>query len=953
MAQARGELDQTEDSMDSVDSSSRALKGSFLAAAAGATALAVGLRSVVQAGAPIENTFSRIEVLSGATTDEMNSMESAASEMGAEMPLTMSEISDSFYELSRAGFEAEESLAAVEGTANLAVAGALSMEEASAITAQAVNAFGYEADIAAGISDNLASVASTTAADVQGLGDALRYVSTQANIAGLEASDVANAVGVLSSSGMEASMAGTSLNAAISDLIDPTDDATEAMRSLGIEQDDMFDDDGDMRSMAELAGMFADEMDHLTSQEQSELLNEMFDQRSARAMGALISNAEELEDTELESSLSQAAGAIERLDGVADDALDQREAQLGFEMETGSTEDILEQFADETESTEQLEMMLGAGLAIDPRAAQVLAEEIEQADGNFEELAEDMDDTVTSADLVDAQIENVQGQITYITGSLQSLAYTAFTGAAPALSLLLDVGIGLVDALGNVPGLVRAAGAALAVATVAAAGLTAALGAAIVQTQIMRFQQGRAIQSTYGYAAAQNMSAGATRAAAAAKWLMTASLADVRNALAASRAASLGAAGSKLTLAGAATTASGAMTAAATAARGLLVSLGPIGWAVLAVTAAWLAFESGLLDFIGLGGVASDTVALLSGSLGWLGDGFGAVASGVSTTVDGLTLLTSILVRLLALPIVLPIVAFAEGLRMAAGAAGTLATGVGMILSPVDTLSSGISHLRDNVDATHAAMLMIPGMGLASWLLSLTGRADSVREAFDQAIEPFRRMHEWMERIIDLVPSLPSGEDIPLVGRFLEDDAEESGAATAEGFAEGASDDAGIVERGTSTIASAASSFLPNSDAEQGPLSRLSEQGAALSETFGESVEDNEDRATGPISSVAQGIMGTVSPMMPISPPSLGSAGVGANQPPTDGVAGGGTQASSGSGPVTIEVNRSDTYNIDAGDGGLSESEIESMFDEFTEQRGGVMTEDDFTAFFRKWSEGK
>ncbi|MFL9603653.1 hypothetical protein ACKC5Q_23590, partial [Aeromonas dhakensis] len=56
-------------------------------------------------------------------------------------------------------------------------------------------------------------------------------------------------------------------------------------------------------------------------------------------------------------------------------------------------------------------------------------------------------------------------------------------------------------------------------------------------------------------------------------------------------------------------------------------------------------------------------------------------------------------------------------------------------------------------------------------------RFDAFRERVDAAVEPFRRLYEWMGRIIDRVPELPSREDIPVLGRFMAD-GEESDIST-------------------------------------------------------------------------------------------------------------------------------------------------------------------------------
>ncbi|ADJ14468.1 phage tail tape measure protein [Halalkalicoccus jeotgali] len=1016
MGAARGELDQTEAEMDAVDGKARALEGAFLAAAAGTTALVAGLAGIVRAGGPVEATFSRVEVLAGATTEEMNAMRDMSSTLGAEMPLTMTEIANSFEQLTRRGLEAEEALAAVESVSQLAVAGGLQMGQAASIATNAMNAFGLEADQVSAVADTLASVASSTAADVSGLGDAMRYAATSANQVGLSVTDLSAAVGTLSDAGLDASTAGTSMDAMLRSLVNPAGKAEEALSELGLTTDDFFDEEGNMRSIGEVATMLDEQMADLSAHERSQLLNQIFNARGARAMGSLIAQSESLNETLQETAYSQAGGAIERLQGLDDEALATRQAQVGFELRPGSTEDVLQQISEQASSQEEAAFMLEAGLAIDSGAAEQLAPQLANAEGSFKDLAASIDEATTSADLAEAAMDNVQGQITYLRGSASALAYEMFQGAAPGISAFLDVAMTAADALGEMPWLLEAMGAGMVVATGASLALTAALGAAIVQIKLQNLAAMSAMDSTYGYAAAQHILSGASRAAAGAQWLMTASTGQLTSALWASRAGSLATAASKMTLTGAVTAAGGAMKGAAVAAKGLLVSLGPLGWIVLGITAAWAAWRAGLFDWLGIGQEADAVVGILTGTIGGLWNIITGVAGATWSFIKVLGRLGGILIKIAALPITLPISLIGAAFRAAGDAAGYFTGFLKRAASPIESTRSHIETIHTAVDrfnerfggaadrvATFIRVLSLftaPGLvywlvraatgaddleeklgplggliqgvadagnafvdwavegtigrlndrlevwayrlgvargvlrgllnigsAFASWALSpvldrinertaaAKQRFDSFKQGINAAIDPFRRLLAWMQRVIDKVPDLPSKEDIPIIGGLFGGDDQpaaggaEPGAdsqALGKTYASGANAGEGAVESVASSIAETAASYLPSSDADRGPLSNLTEQGRALPETLALGARASEGQVASEMERVAGAAHDAITMPTDILTPEVDDPTI---NPTVD-------QPGPVSAPVTPETTVSPTGPIGPGGGG-------------------------------------
>jgi TP901 family phage tail tape measure protein len=886
MSSARSEVDQTEGSMQSVEDSAINLRGAFLAAAGATTALTAALGGLVRAGAPVEATFSTVEVLSGATADQMDRMREMSSQLGAEMPLTMTEIADSFEQLTRRGLEVEEALASVDAVSQLAVASGLDMGRAAAIATNAMNAFQLEAEQVQSVVDGMAGAAANSAADVEYLGDAMRYAASSANQLGVSVTELNAAAATLADTGVVGTQAGTGMDAVMRSLSSPTNQATEAFEELGLAVEDFYDEEGNLKSFVDVADTLGDAMEDLDPRERQDALQRAFGDQGARAIGPMVNQTDSLRENLQAISESQVAGGLAALEGITDDELEAREAMLGFNLETeGSTQELLEQFMDEAESEEDLAFMLEAGLALEPGAAEAFANQVAEGDASTAELAESLDDATTSADLAAAAMDNVQGQLTYLRGSASALAYEMFRGAEPALSAFLDVGMAIVDGIGEMPWLLRGIGAALSVATFAAAGLTAALGVLYAQQLAVTVAGSSAMTTLYGLATAN------------------------------------------YTVAGSATAAAGGLRAAAVAARGLMVAMGPVGWAFLAASAAFAIFQSGVLggiaEWLGLGAEAEMVASALGSTFSWLGGMLGSAASGTWSLISGFGRLLGIFVRILALPIVLPISILGATLRRTGEAASAFSDTMSTAASVVGTLIRTFAMLSPPGLVLWFARAAMQGDGLINTLGSLSDAPDAVRDAFMEAIDPLVRFHDWITSIIDLVPQLA---DVPIIGTLVS----------------GMDDDTGMLEAGAEAATGAIASYLPSSDAERGPLANLTERGAALPQTLTQGIEQGGSVLPGSAAGMVGQLTGTASPQMPMAPPTpIGGGGGGAA------TAGGGTQQAGGTG-TNVTVNAEVRFEGSSGSGGLSEERVERI----AERKTGELAEE-INQERRKMAEGR
>ena len=187
--------------------------------------------------------------------------------------------------LAQAGFTARDSIAAIPDVLNLARASALGLGEAADIASNVMSGFGIAAGDAANVTDILAGVSSRANTDVRQLGEAAGYVGPVAAAMGISLEDAAAAIGVMSNAGIQGSRAGTSLRRLLASLANPTDAATEALNSLGIQMSEVSPESN---SLSEIIGTLAEA--GLSGAEAFEIFGNI----GAPGILALVANNDEL-----------------------------------------------------------------------------------------------------------------------------------------------------------------------------------------------------------------------------------------------------------------------------------------------------------------------------------------------------------------------------------------------------------------------------------------------------------------------------------------------------------------------------------------------------------------------------------------------------------------------------------------------------------------------------------
>ena len=739
--------------------------------------------------ARLDKQFATIRTTSGATAEQMDQVRDAAKGVSTALPVTLSQSIEAMKQLSFAGLSASESMAALSETSQLAVASNLQAGQAAQTVARSLNAFNLEARQTNAIVGALGQTFSSSATNISRLAQGLTEVQATANAAGLSVAETTASLGLLSSSGLAGSKAGTSLNATLRRLTSDSGETQKALSQLNLSMQDFTNSTGELRGVVPIMTTISSRMEEVSSEAQRiRIAQQLVGAEGARALLPLIDKTGELSSLVQNNLRAEIQGAIGDLEEMQESELARTGDALGMESlsaDTGTTELIanLQRLDEQGESTEEITSRLQVGLGLTGDAAQLLAEDITQTNKSASELAESINDVTTASRLAEAQTETLSGQITQLRSDLQVIGYQMQQGTKPAVMGLVGGLRSLTTPLAQNESASRALGAGLVGLTGALGVATVLLGAHAAQLKLATLTQAGMASQTYVGTSALWAQAAATTAASKATWLLTASSTQLRNAMMLKTAslwfsvkAQYASVTATLANASAMGILGGAASFAAAGIGAVWTALGPIGLLVLGVTAAVVGLAGVMkTDLLGAGEEAGAV-------LGWFGDKAGVAWAAtkqllgilwelgrIGATLGGIALLAPF-----AAVLKLPDLIRSVGPRAKQAAAEVPP----MILAGLDSMGP--------------ALYGIPFFGqllMAHDLLTATGM--------------------WED----------AGEQIPMM------------------LAKGIARTSGIPVQEVMAMASDARDFLPFSPANRGPLQDLDKTGPALVSTIAEGVE--------------------------------------------------------------------------------------------------------------------
>jgi TP901 family phage tail tape measure protein len=295
-------------------------------------AVAVGgaFAHVVKTAATFEQAMANLNAVSGATAAQLGRLREQALSLGASTAFSASEVAAAQLELAKAGIAVEDVLGGgVQGSLALAAAGDLELADAATIAANAMNLFALEGRDVGKIADALAVAANATTADVADFGMALTQGGAAAKAAGLSFTDTLTILEALAQAGVKNSDAGTSMKAALLQLLNPTAKQAALQKDLGLR---LFDNNGRLRDAAGLSDELRQATGKMNQSERAKALAILAGTDGLRTMLALY-DAGPAKLRGMERGLDRTGYAAE-VAGKRQDSLGQDLEQLQGAIET-------------------------------------------------------------------------------------------------------------------------------------------------------------------------------------------------------------------------------------------------------------------------------------------------------------------------------------------------------------------------------------------------------------------------------------------------------------------------------------------------------------------------------------------------------------------------------------------------------------------------------------------
>jgi TP901 family phage tail tape measure protein len=272
---------------------------------AGVQRLATGLpNAAVESFRGFDAAVRQSGVISGASEEQLASLRGEIERLGIVTSKSPEEIGQMSVALSRAGFTATEQVAALEGIARASEATGESVLAVGDIIGKTIRTFGLSADEAGTVGDILTATANNTNSSILTLGESFQYVGPAAAAANQPLGDTAVLLGLLGDQGIQGSMAGTNLAAALerlkiasagmetefSGLVRGSARASQAFDAIGV---GVRNADGSMKSVLEILPLIQQNMTSLSQQDKDVLMKALFGVEGGRAFQALLNTAPE------------------------------------------------------------------------------------------------------------------------------------------------------------------------------------------------------------------------------------------------------------------------------------------------------------------------------------------------------------------------------------------------------------------------------------------------------------------------------------------------------------------------------------------------------------------------------------------------------------------------------------------------------------------------------------
>ena len=248
----------------------------------------------------------------GASAAELEKMRAAATQMGADFPVSATEVAQAMDALAASGFNANQTVALMPSILTSAVASGEGLAQTSQVVTSALNIWGMAQENvgqnAARVADVIQQAANASSLGLQDFSVALQYAGPPAAALNMNIEELSTALAVMKNNGIDASTIGSAMSNILMRLINPPKQAAEAIAQLGLQ---VKDANGNFVGFENVIGQMRIAMQGLNSTQRAELANTIAGEQAYKGLLALINTAP-AEYKRLSNEINNAAGSSAR-----------------------------------------------------------------------------------------------------------------------------------------------------------------------------------------------------------------------------------------------------------------------------------------------------------------------------------------------------------------------------------------------------------------------------------------------------------------------------------------------------------------------------------------------------------------------------------------------------------------------------------------------------------------
>ena len=297
----------------------------------------------IQAGSDFDKAMAQVAATMGKSVGEIGDLRDFAQQMGASTAFSASEAAEALNYMALAGYDANKSMAALPAVLDLASAGGIALGRASDMVTDAQSALGLSMDETFDMVNQMAMAASKSNTSVEQLGDAMLKIGATARSVKGGTSELATILGVLADNGIKGTEGGTHLRNILLSLQSAADnsgkitlvgeDQEKGIEELSIQ---LYDAEGNMRSMVAVINDMQKAMAGMTQQEKDVITSGVFNKTDLSSVNALLGTSV-YRFAQLRAAISSAEGsatemAETQLDNLAGDTVAFQSALEGVKI---------------------------------------------------------------------------------------------------------------------------------------------------------------------------------------------------------------------------------------------------------------------------------------------------------------------------------------------------------------------------------------------------------------------------------------------------------------------------------------------------------------------------------------------------------------------------------------------------------------------------------------------